>query len=101
MFGKILVNEPEFQLLKQKVNDLEARFFKQEIEEIIEDLGACTDTELHLDYNWFRHNAIITAKGVYGKNFATLAFDNYGDLVSRPADRCGRQYSVPQSEFGG
>lgn len=81
MFGKILVNEPEFQLLKQKVNDLEERFFKQEIEEIMENLEVCTDTELHLDYDWYRHNAIITAKGVYDRNFATLAYDNYGDLV--------------------
>ena len=81
MFGKILVNESEFQLLKQKVSDLEERFFKQEIDEIIEDLEACTETELHLGYDWYRHNAIITVKGVYDRNFATLAFDNYGDLV--------------------
>ena len=81
MFGKILVNEPEFQLLKQKVSDLEERFFKQEIDEIMEDLEACMDIELCLDYDWYRHNAIITVKGVYDRNFATLAFDNYGDLV--------------------
>lgn len=81
MFGKILVNEPEFQLLKQKVSDLEERFFKQEIDEIIEDLEVCMDIELCLDYDWYRHNAIITVKGVYDRNFATLAFDNYGDLV--------------------
>ena len=81
MFGKILVNESEFQLLKQKVSDLEERFFKQEIDEIMEDLETCTDTELHLGYDWFRHIAVLTMKGVYDRNFATLAFDNYGDLV--------------------
>lgn len=81
MFGKILVNESEFQLLKQKVSDLEERFFKQEIDEIMEDLETCTDTELRLGYDWFRHIAVLTMKGVYDKKFATLAYDNYGDLV--------------------
>lgn len=81
MFGKLLVNEGEFQSLKQRVENLEEKFHKQEVDEFIKVLEKELGVGLIISYSVFRGIATVNMDRVYDRNFASIRFVSYKDLL--------------------
>lgn len=81
LFGKLLEKETEFLSLKQRVERLEERFCEQDIKEFIKVLEKELDVGLTISYNTFRNIATVNMDRVYDRNFASIRFVNYKDLL--------------------
>lgn len=81
LFDKILVNRNEFELLKQKVDDLDEKLCKQDINEFIKDLENELGVGLTIVYSIYRGYASIKLDRVYARDIAQINFVNHRDLL--------------------